>query len=158
MKRRVYTTEGNEYVKQRAQVLVTYNTDEDLVHVAFRPDEWDTWSRPLTLVFTDDDPELVDGGRSYPTEGRSYVETICSPVEGDDEVTVTFTQAEAFRLYGSAASYESTVNRVVDSGAAALANSALTKLAAAMHPDVEQPDSSDRGPEIESPPQVDAGS
>lgn len=76
MKRRVFSTEGAEYLSdllaRPVQVLVTFDPESDLIRVAVRPDSWDTWSRPMALVATDDDPLPPPGSRHYGDEGRGF--------------------------------------------------------------------------------------
>lgn len=55
------------------QILVTFDPlNDDLVHVAYRPNSWDTWTRPFPQVDAQDDPPPPPGARHYGNEGRSY--------------------------------------------------------------------------------------
>lgn len=132
MKRRVFDTTGAEYGWPAGQVLVTFDPESDLMRLAIRPNSWDTWSRPLPLLATDDDAELP-GSRHYGDDGRGFVVAHVEP----DAVTVVLTGAEAERLYASAAFYEANVERMEGVGDydVLVAHSALTKLAQALHPE-----------------------
>lgn len=53
--------DGNAY-REEVQLLVTYDPDTDTMHVGSRENDYDTWSTPLPLVSSDDDPVGRTGG------------------------------------------------------------------------------------------------
>lgn len=62
---------SNEYGLPTGQILVTFDPATEVMHVAHRPNSWNTWTRSLPQIDAQDDAKQP-GDRAYGPDGRAY--------------------------------------------------------------------------------------